>query len=106
MECHAVHFSEPRIFIITLKKCQLARSLVVIDVLMLDIPRIPANGQKVIVHESAGAERLIDETCLRFIRIDTKLVALNRFHDLTSFAISAIAFEIKLLIINAFLVDD
>ena len=54
---------------------------------MVCLPLVTADGKKMVVHEAGAAERPINETCLRLVRIDAKLVSERvLLHILTSFA--------------------
>ena len=87
LKCHRIDFLQPRRLLPLLEIGEQPARLNIGHGLMVRLPLVTADGEKMVVHEAGAAERPLDETGLRLVRIDAELVSERvRFHILTSFA--------------------
>lgn len=81
LQCHAVYFGQPRSFLALLEVSEQSTGFRVANGLAVRVPLVAADSEEMVVHETGTAERPMDETRLRRIRIDAELVAERvRFH--------------------------
>lgn len=88
LQCHGIDFAKPARFLATFEIGQKQIRVFVVKAFVIGFPLVAANCKEVVEHETATAKRSIDKALLRLVRIDAILVALCRFHVVTSFAMS------------------